>query len=124
MNTKHVPGTIAAPFGPYSHAVEVPEGSRLLYISGEVGVLPDGTVPDGIDAQAGGEQHVREAVRYRGIEDDREPVRGVRLTVDDREARGGVHPRVQNENPERRYRGAHRHEDRGERARAVRGAAS
>jgi hypothetical protein len=29
-----------------------PEGSRLLYISGEVGVLPDGTVPQGIEAQA------------------------------------------------------------------------
>jgi hypothetical protein len=38
---------LAASFGPYSHAVEVPEGSRLLYISGEVGVLLDGTVPEG-----------------------------------------------------------------------------
>jgi hypothetical protein len=25
-----LPDTVAAPFGPYSHAVEVPEGSRLL----------------------------------------------------------------------------------------------
>src|SRR5258708_28014375 len=31
-----------------------PEGSRLLYISGEVGVLPDGTVPDTIEAEAEG----------------------------------------------------------------------
>ncbi len=30
----------------------MPEGSRLLYISGEVGGLPDGTVPKGIEAQA------------------------------------------------------------------------
>src|SRR5271157_2043157 len=52
MNIRHTPDTVAAPFGPYSHAVEVPEGSRLLYISGEVGVLPDGTVPKGIEAQA------------------------------------------------------------------------
>jgi enamine deaminase RidA (YjgF/YER057c/UK114 family) len=43
---------VAAPFGRYSHAVEVPEGSGLLYISGEVGVLPDGTVPEGVEAQA------------------------------------------------------------------------
>jgi 2-iminobutanoate/2-iminopropanoate deaminase len=43
---------VAAPFGPYSHAVEVPEGSRPFYISGEVGVLPDGSVPEGIEAQA------------------------------------------------------------------------
>ena len=48
MNIRHTPGTVAAPFGSYSHAVEVPEGSRLLYISGEVGALPDGTVPEGI----------------------------------------------------------------------------
>ena len=52
MNIRHTPNTVAEPFGPYSHAVEVPEGSRLLYISGEVGVLPDGTVPQGIEAQA------------------------------------------------------------------------
>src|SRR5437762_13549582 len=52
MNIRHTPNTVAAPFGPYSHAIEVPEGSRLLYISGEVGVLPDGIVPEGIEAQA------------------------------------------------------------------------
>src|SRR5438270_12883557 len=52
MNIRHTPDAVAAPFGPYSHAVEVPEGSRLLYISGEVGVLPDGTVPETIEAQA------------------------------------------------------------------------
>src|SRR3954447_16794308 len=52
MNIRHTPASVAPPFGPYSHAVEVPEGSRLLYISGEVGVLPDGTVPETIEAQA------------------------------------------------------------------------
>src|SRR5258708_40292569 len=52
MNIRHTPASVAAPFGPYSHAVEVPEGSRLLYISGEVGVLPDGTVPETIETQA------------------------------------------------------------------------
>src|ERR1700740_2375570 len=55
MNIRHTPDTVAGPFGPYSHAVEGaegPEGSRLLYISGEVGVRPDGTVPEGIEAQA------------------------------------------------------------------------
>ena len=52
MNIRHTATTDAAPFGPYSHDVDVPEGSRLLYISGEVGVLSDGTVPEGIEAQA------------------------------------------------------------------------
>ena len=52
MNKTHTPDSVAAPFGPYSHAVEVPPGARLLYISGEVGALPDGTVPEGVEAQA------------------------------------------------------------------------
>ena len=52
MNVAHNPNSVAAPFGPYSHAVEVPPSSRLIYISGEVGVQPDGVVPDGIEAQA------------------------------------------------------------------------
>jgi hypothetical protein len=34
MNIRRIPTSVAAPFGPYSHAVEVPEGARLLYISG------------------------------------------------------------------------------------------
>jgi enamine deaminase RidA (YjgF/YER057c/UK114 family) len=52
MNIRRTPNTVSAPFGPYSHAVEVPEGSRLLYVSGEVGSLRDGTVAEGIVAQA------------------------------------------------------------------------
>ena len=52
MNIRHTPASVAPPFGPYSHAVEVPQGARLLYMSGEVGVLPDGTVPETIEAQA------------------------------------------------------------------------
>ena len=28
MNIRHTPGTVAAPFGPYSHAVEVREGRQ------------------------------------------------------------------------------------------------
>lgn len=52
MNIRHSPDSVAAPFGPYSHAVEVPPSSRMLYISGEVGAKLDGTVPDSIEEQA------------------------------------------------------------------------
>lgn len=52
MNVMHTPNTVAPPFGPYSHAVEVPPGSRLVYTAGEVGVQSDGVVPQGIEAQA------------------------------------------------------------------------
>lgn len=46
------PATIAPPSGKYQHAVEVPANARTLYISGQIGVLPDGKVANGIEAQA------------------------------------------------------------------------
>ncbi|AKQ63789.1 Endoribonuclease L-PSP [Myxococcus hansupus] len=36
----------------YSQAIEVTDAKRTLYISGQVGVAPDGSVPEGIEAQA------------------------------------------------------------------------
>lgn len=51
MNKKHVPDTIAAPVAAYSHGVEVPPNSRVLYTAGQVGILPDGTTPEGVEAQ-------------------------------------------------------------------------
>ncbi len=47
----HTPKTIRPPFANYSHAVEVPPGARLLVCSGQLGVHPDDTVPDGAEAQ-------------------------------------------------------------------------
>lgn len=38
--------------GAYNQAVEVPAGARMLYISGQVGMAKDGSVPDGIEAQS------------------------------------------------------------------------
>jgi len=35
----------------YSHAFEVRSGVRLLFISGQVGVAPDGTVPSDFESQ-------------------------------------------------------------------------
>lgn len=35
----------------YHHGIEVSGPVRTLYIAGQIGVLPDGTVPDGIEAQ-------------------------------------------------------------------------
>ena len=45
------PGDIAAPFGHYDHGVEAVNVSRLLHVSGQVGVNPDGSVPDDVGAQ-------------------------------------------------------------------------
>jgi enamine deaminase RidA (YjgF/YER057c/UK114 family) len=46
------PSTIAKPFARYSHGVEVPAGQRLVFCSGQLGIAPDGTVPEDVRAQA------------------------------------------------------------------------
>jgi hypothetical protein len=46
------PPTIAPPFARYAHGVEVPAGARLVVISGQLPLHPDGTVPEGPAAQA------------------------------------------------------------------------
>ena len=48
----HTPIGIHPPFARYSHAVEVPAGHRLLFVSGQLGIGPDETVPEGAQAQA------------------------------------------------------------------------
>ena len=46
------PPTIAPPFAAYAHGVEVPAGARLVVTSGQLALAPDGTVPQGAEAQA------------------------------------------------------------------------
>jgi 2-iminobutanoate/2-iminopropanoate deaminase len=45
------PPQIRRPFGRYSHGVEVAPGWRLVLCSGQLGVGPDDSVPDGVEAQ-------------------------------------------------------------------------
>ena len=51
MNRSVEPTSIGAPLGAYSHAIEVPSGSRVVHVSGQVGIRPDGTIASGIEAQ-------------------------------------------------------------------------
>lgn len=51
MSIRHKPASIAPPFSSYSHGVEVGANARWLHISGQVGVLPDGTLAQGASAQ-------------------------------------------------------------------------
>ena len=46
------PAAIRAPFARYSHGVLVAPGARLLFASGQLGVAPDDSVPEDIEAQA------------------------------------------------------------------------
>jgi enamine deaminase RidA (YjgF/YER057c/UK114 family) len=46
------PATIRPPFARYAHGVEVPPGARWLATSGQLGLRPDDTLPEGAEAQA------------------------------------------------------------------------
>jgi len=51
MINRFNPDTIAAPFTAYSQGVEVQTGARTIYVAGQVGVYPDGTLAEGMAAQ-------------------------------------------------------------------------
>jgi 2-iminobutanoate/2-iminopropanoate deaminase len=46
------PRAVHAPVGPYSHTAVVPGGTALVFISGQVGMRLDGSVPEGFAEQA------------------------------------------------------------------------
>jgi len=52
MLERHTPSGIRPPFAAYAHAVTVPAGMRLMFVSGQLGTAADGTVPEDAEAQA------------------------------------------------------------------------
>ena len=46
------PAGVHSPLGLYSHTVTVAEGTELIFISGQVGVRPDGSTPSTMAEQA------------------------------------------------------------------------
>jgi enamine deaminase RidA (YjgF/YER057c/UK114 family) len=52
MLTRITPAAIHPPAANYSHATGVPPNARWLYLSGQVGIAPDGTIPEDTTAQA------------------------------------------------------------------------
>lgn len=46
MSTARNPDTIHAPIGRYVHQIEVTEPSKVLFISGQVGMRADGSIPE------------------------------------------------------------------------------
>lgn len=64
MNRYFNPETVAPPFSTYSLGAEVMSDARTVYVAGQVGVRPDGTVPEDVETQA--EQvflNIREVLR-------------------------------------------------------------
>jgi 2-iminobutanoate/2-iminopropanoate deaminase len=46
-----MPDSIHPPFAPYSHGIEVPAGSKLVFCAGQVGITRDGVIPAGCAEQ-------------------------------------------------------------------------
>ena len=46
------PSSIHPPFARYAHGLEVPAGARLVFCSGQLGITPEGHVPEGAEQQA------------------------------------------------------------------------
>jgi enamine deaminase RidA (YjgF/YER057c/UK114 family) len=51
MFTHHNPAIVSTPASAYSHGVGVPAGARWLYISGQIGLTPDGDLAGDAEAQ-------------------------------------------------------------------------
>jgi 2-iminobutanoate/2-iminopropanoate deaminase len=51
MKTPLNPASIAAPLGLYTHGIVTEGPGRWLHVSGQVGVRPDGTIPQGFAEQ-------------------------------------------------------------------------
>lgn len=45
------PDAVTPPYGPYSHVASVSEGAQIVFLSGQVGERPDGTLPETIEEQ-------------------------------------------------------------------------
>jgi 2-iminobutanoate/2-iminopropanoate deaminase len=45
------PTTIHPPLANYTHGIEVPAGTRLVFCSGQLGIAADGKVPESVEAQ-------------------------------------------------------------------------
>ncbi|HEX5224292.1 MAG TPA: RidA family protein [Solirubrobacteraceae bacterium] len=51
MREARNPGSIHAPFGAYSHQIELRGEDRMLVLAGQVGVAPDGHMPEDVAEQ-------------------------------------------------------------------------
>lgn len=53
MLIRNIPTNVAPPMpaAKYCHSVEVPANAKLLYVSGQLGARPDGSVPETFDEQ-------------------------------------------------------------------------
>ncbi|MHA1567643.1 MAG: RidA family protein [Alphaproteobacteria bacterium] len=51
MNKVIAPTTVFGPIGHYSHGIEIPPNARFIFVAGQIGTTPDGTIPEGVREQ-------------------------------------------------------------------------
>jgi 2-iminobutanoate/2-iminopropanoate deaminase len=69
MKTSRNPDTIAAPLGRYVHQIEIERPQKLLFIAGQVGMGPDGSVPeDAVDQLAVALENVLRNIEAAGLD--------------------------------------------------------
>jgi enamine deaminase RidA (YjgF/YER057c/UK114 family) len=69
MKTSRNPDTIAAPLGRYVHQIEIANPQKLLFIAGQVGMRPDGSVPeDAVDQLAVALENVLANIAAAGLD--------------------------------------------------------
>jgi 2-iminobutanoate/2-iminopropanoate deaminase len=62
------PRDVHAPVGPYSHTAVVPAGTELVFVAGQVGMRPDGSIPAAFADQADVTfQNVRACLAAHGL---------------------------------------------------------
>ena len=69
MVHRYDPASMAAPAAAYHHGVEVETGERTICVAGQVGMRPDGTVPENMADQT--EQtflNIQSVLRERGMD--------------------------------------------------------
>lgn len=64
--TSLTPQTIAPPFARYAHGIRLDGGAGLILTSGQLALAPDGTIPDGAEAQAALILHNIDAILAEG----------------------------------------------------------
>ena len=72
------PPSAPAPFGPYSQVACVRTSAELLFLSGQVGIRPDGSIPSSIEDQY---EATLRTIRTLLIESGSSPANLVKLTT-------------------------------------------
>jgi|tagenome__1003787_1003787.scaffolds.fasta_scaffold20707958_2 enamine deaminase RidA (YjgF/YER057c/UK114 family) len=69
MKTSRNPDTLHAPLAAYSHQIEISGDERMLFVSGQVGIAPDGSIPgDPVDQLGVAFDNVERNLEAAGME--------------------------------------------------------